>query len=61
VADGAQVTERDRWGDAWVDSGRVFTKENGEPLNTDSVSQRFDRLVARHEKIRRECETVNGE
>jgi hypothetical protein len=36
------------WGEAWVDSGRVFTKEDGSTLNADSVSQRFDRLVARH-------------
>jgi len=31
-----------------VDSGRVFTREAGSQLNPDSVSQRFDRLVARH-------------
>jgi integrase len=55
----AQVEERKQWGDAWVDSGRVFTKEDGEPLNADSVSQRFDRLVARYEKIRHEHESVN--
>jgi hypothetical protein len=28
--------------------GHVFTKENGEQLIADSVSQRFDRLVTRH-------------
>ena len=34
---------------AWVDSDRVFTKQDGTPLNADSVSQRFDRLVVRSE------------
>jgi integrase len=42
-----QEHERQEWGDAWVDSGRVFTKENGEPLNPGSLSQHFDRLVQR--------------
>jgi len=44
----AQNADRLAWGEAWVDSGRVFTKEDGSTLNADSVSQRFDRLVARH-------------
>ncbi len=44
----AQEAERDLWAEAWTDSGRVFTKEDGTPLNPDSVSQRFDRLVVRH-------------
>ncbi|MFJ5737250.1 tyrosine-type recombinase/integrase [Streptomyces microflavus] len=30
---------------AWVESGRVFTHENGEPLHPDWVSRRFKRLV----------------
>jgi len=42
-----QTTERLAYGPAWVDSGRVFTKENGEPLNPDTLSQHFDRLVER--------------
>lgn len=33
-----QAGERAAWGAAWVDSGRVFTRENGEPLNPRSVS-----------------------
>ncbi len=45
----AQNAERLAWGEAWVDSGRAFTKEDGSTLNADSVSQRFDRLVARHQ------------
>jgi len=45
----AQNAGRLAWGEGWVDSGRVFTKEDGSTLNADSVSQRFDRLVARHQ------------
>jgi len=43
----AQTEARLAWGAAWVDSGLVFTKEDGSPLNPDTVSQRFERLVAR--------------
>ena len=42
-----QAADRRAWGDEWIDSGHVFTKEDGEPLDPDSVSQRFDRLVER--------------
>jgi integrase len=42
-----QAKERLAAGPAWADSGRVFTKENGQPLNPDTVSQHFDRLIAR--------------
>jgi integrase len=42
-----QTAERLQWGNEWIDSGRVFTRENGEPLDPDTVSQRFDRLVER--------------
>lgn len=49
-----QQAERDAAGDTWVDSGRVFTHPDGRELNPNGVSQRFDRLVARHTTIRRE-------
>src|SRR3954447_1661168 len=45
----AQDAERRLWGGGWLESGRVFTKEDGSTLNPDSVSQRFDRLLARHD------------
>ena len=45
----AQQADQRLWGEAWTDSRRVFTKEDGTTLNPDSVSQRFDRLVARHD------------
>jgi len=43
----AQAEQRLAWGAAWVDSGLVFTKDDGSPLNPDGVSQRFERLIAR--------------
>ena len=45
----SQNAARRLWAEAWVESGRVFTKEDGTPLNPDSVSQRFDRLVEHHD------------
>ena len=42
----AQLEERLAWGPAWIDSGYVHTKENGESLHPDETSKRFNRLVA---------------
>lgn len=42
----AQAAERLAWGPAYVDSGRVFTRENGEALHPETVTRRFGRLVA---------------
>jgi integrase len=33
------------WGPAWVDSGRVFTRENGEQLRSGTVTGRFVQLA----------------
>lgn len=41
----AQAAERELWGSAWVESGFVFTSEDGEPVHADHLAQRFDRLV----------------
>jgi integrase len=41
-----QLTERLAWGPAWVDSGKVFTRENGEPLHPATITDRFHELVA---------------
>jgi integrase len=40
--------ERDRleWGDAWVETGRIFTEEDGSLLHPGKVSDLFERLVA---------------
>jgi integrase len=40
-----QAAERLEWGPAYADSGRVFTRENGEQLHPGWVSERFERLV----------------
>jgi integrase len=40
-----QVAERLKWGAAWKDTGRVFTRENGEPYHPAHVSERFCRLA----------------
>jgi integrase len=41
----AQLTERLSWGSAWVDSGKVFSRENGEPLHPATITDRFHDLV----------------
>jgi hypothetical protein len=36
-----QDEDRERWGSAWVETGRVFTRENGELLHPANVTHRF--------------------
>jgi len=33
------------WGPAWVDSAFVFTREDGEPLHPETVTNRFERAL----------------
>lgn len=40
----AQKKEKLAWGEAWTDSGKVFTREDGEPLDPNWVSDEFERL-----------------
>lgn len=40
-----QGSEREQWGQAWIDTGHVFTSEDGEPVHADHVAQRFERLM----------------
>jgi integrase len=47
-----QAEEQLLWGAEYQDSGRVFTRENGEALRPAYVSERFTALVARHAAIR---------
>jgi integrase len=42
-----QLAERLAWGPAWIDSGRVFTREDGTPLRPGWISTRFGALAAR--------------
>jgi integrase len=39
-----QDKDREEWGSAWVETGRVFTKENGEMLHPANVTRRFVEL-----------------
>jgi integrase len=36
-----QAKEREEWGEAWIDSGKIFTKENGEALHPAWVTTSF--------------------
>ena len=36
-----QLDEQAEWGDAWIDTGLVFTKENGEALHPEDVTRYF--------------------
>jgi integrase len=40
-----QLGERLAWGPAWVDTGLVFTREDGQVLHPEHVTKRFARLV----------------
>ncbi len=40
-----QEQKRQEWGEAYVETGRVWTHENGEALHPDWISRRFTRLV----------------
>ena len=40
-----QLFERLEWGEAWTDSGRVFTREDGQPLRPAHVSEHFGVLA----------------
>jgi integrase len=43
----AQIEERLAWGEAWTDTGRVFTREDGTAMRPSTLTQTFDRRVAR--------------
>jgi integrase/predicted RNA-binding Zn-ribbon protein involved in translation (DUF1610 family) len=42
----SQLAEQQALGDGWLDSGRVFTAENGAQLHPERISALFRRLVA---------------
>jgi integrase len=41
----AQAAERAAWGEAYTDTGYVFSDQAGQPLHADHVANRFDTLV----------------
>lgn len=47
-----QQAEREAWGEAWTDTGYVFTTELGLPVLPDYTSRHFLRLVAAANKLR---------
>jgi integrase len=49
-----QLGDQEHWGDAWSDSGYVFTKKNGQPLHPQTVSRSFEQALneARLPRIR---------
>ena len=40
-----QMADRLAWGSGWVESGLVFTRENGEPLHPDALTDTFEKLA----------------
>lgn len=42
-----QQRAKREWGEAWIDSGRVFTRANGSWVQPDWLTDHFDRLVRR--------------
>ncbi len=40
-----QLFERLEWGEAWQDTGRVFTREDGQPLRAGHISEHMEVLV----------------
>ena len=41
-----QLEERLAWGQAWIDTGYLFTYEDGSPMHPERISVLFGRLVA---------------
>lgn len=41
-----QECRKREWGEAWIESGRLFTQENGAALRPSSVTHQFDKEVA---------------
>lgn len=40
-----RAEERLEWGEAWIESGKIFTRENGEPYHPAWVTDQFERLA----------------
>jgi integrase len=43
----SQTVERHEWGDAWIDTGLVFTREDGTPLRPEYVTRNMQRIAER--------------
>ena len=42
----AQLEERPAWGEAWTNTGQLFTREDGQAMRPGTPTQTFDRRVA---------------
>jgi len=42
-----QLDEQDEWDEAWIETGLVFTQENGAALDPETVSRHFRQAVKR--------------
>ncbi|MFI5984300.1 tyrosine recombinase XerC [Streptomyces sp. NPDC051555] len=42
-----QLAEREKWGPAWQDTGKVFTQEDGSWLHPETASETFRQILAR--------------
>lgn len=40
-----QCEDKIAWGEAWVDSGKIFTRENGAALHPATLTKEFERLA----------------
>jgi integrase len=52
-----QLEERLAWGSAWIYSGFVFVRENGEPIHPEAITSTFATLVGRAGARRSACTT----
>jgi integrase len=43
-----QDEEKSKWGDKWVETNKLFTKENGESIHPHTPSQWFNKFIKRH-------------
>jgi len=54
-----QLGDRMERGSAWVDSGQVFTRENGKQLHPARVTAQFIKLAEQTRTVRRCAERVS--
>lgn len=52
-------TEREKYGDLWVDSPYIFTGQNGGMINTDTISNHFNRMAKKWQKIDPDFPSIN--
>jgi integrase len=43
-----QYGEKEKWGDTWVDSDKLFTQEDGKPIFPDTPSKWFGKFIKRN-------------